>query len=184
MAQLPENATVTVEAGEALNGMHEYFLDNIPRNGLDAGFAVLGTGAALPVSGEIIKVTTSEPIDLSGLVVEARDLDNKNLTFQLAAEPILVLPKVYRLASNYPNPFNPQTTIAFDLPEAQDVRLMVYDIKGRLIKELVSKQMEAGSHTVLWNGTDRSGHRMASGVYFYQINAGPLHETKRMMLVK
>ena len=76
------------------------------------------------------------------------------------------------------------TTIAFDLPEPQRVRLVIYDLKGRLIKELVSESMEAGRHSVVWNGTDRANRRVASGVYFYQIQAGPLNDTQRMLLVK
>jgi len=183
-ARLPDNVAVTVEAGPALADLQEVFLANIDRNGLDAGLAMLGRGAALPISGEIVRVTTSEPIDLTDIQIVARDLENKDLTFELGSDPILVLPRAYALADNYPNPFNPQTTIAFDLPESENVRLMVYDIKGRMIKELVSMPMEAGSHTVIWNGTDQSGRRVASGVYFYQINAGPLQQAKRMMLLK
>jgi flagellar hook assembly protein FlgD len=53
-----------------------------------------------------------------------------------------------------------------------------------LIKELVSESMEAGRHSVVWNGTDRANRRVASGVYFYQIQAGPLNDTQRMLLVK
>jgi hypothetical protein len=184
VGQLAEQVTLTIEPGAALTDEVPFFLENIDRHGLDAGFAVLGRDAVLPVSGEILKVTTSLEVDLSGVVIQARDAENKDLAFALGAEPLLVLPQAYRLASNYPNPFNPQTTIAFDLPEPQMVRLAVYDLKGRLVRELVSEAMDAGSHTIVWSGTDRSDRRVASGVYFYQIQAGPLKATKRMMLVK
>ncbi len=183
-AQVPEHVSVTLEAGSALGDLQDYFLDNIDRNGLDAGFAVLGQGVVLPVSGELLKVTTSEPVDLSAAAVDARSVDNQRLEFALSAEPIQMLPKAYSLGANYPNPFNPMTTIAFDLPEPQRVRLVIYDLKGRLIKELVSDSMEAGRHSVVWNGTDRANRRVASGVYFYRIQAGPLNDTQRMLLVK
>ena len=89
-----------------------------------------------------------------------------------------------RLQPAYPNPFNPQTTIAFDLPEPQGVRLAVFDVRGRRVRVLVDEAMSAGSHTVVWDGTDGQGRRLASGVYLYRIQAGPLNETRRMLLVK
>jgi hypothetical protein len=183
-AELPPGVSVTVEAGADLAGDFEFFLANIDRRGLDTGLAVLGADAVLPVTGELLRVTTSTEADLTGAFVRARDTQNESLAVNLSAEPIQALPDAYRLAGNYPNPFNPQTTIAFDLPEAQRVRLVIYDLKGRLVEELISEPMEAGSHSVVWSGTDRSGRRVASGVYFYRIQAGPLQDTRRMMLVK
>ncbi len=181
---LPEGVSVTVEAGSALTESLPYFLANIDGHGLDAGFAVLGQNAVLPVDGEILRVTTSDPVDFSGVSIQTRDADNQKLGFDLSSEPLQVLPTAYRLANNYPNPFNPQTTIAFDLPQPQNVRLVIYDLKGRLVKELISESMAAGAHSIIWNGTNRSDARVASGVYFYQIQAGPMSDTKRMLLVK
>ncbi len=183
-ANLPEGVAVTVERGSALGQNPEYFLANIDRNGLDAGFAVLGNQAVLSVVGEILRITTSRDVDLSSALIVARDKDNQELEFGLSTEPLQVLPAAYRLAHNYPNPFNPITNISFDLPKAQDVRLVVYDLKGRLVSVLVNEALEAGNHSLIWNGTDRNAQRVASGVYFYQIQAGPLKDTKRMLLVK
>jgi len=93
-------------------------------------------------------------------------------------------PLVYGLAQNFPNPFNPQTEIRFDLPHAGSTRLRVYDLRGRLVKDLVSGHMGAGNHSVVWKGRDNGGRQVASGVYYYKIDSGKFSETKRMTLVK
>jgi hypothetical protein len=89
------------------------------------------------------------------------------------------LPNDFSLAQNYPNPFNPTTTIDYDLPQAADVKLQVFDIIGREVDLLVGGRQEAGHHSVIWDGADRS-----SGMYFYKIQAGDFSETKKMLLLK
>jgi hypothetical protein len=181
---LPENATVEISAGDALAGNIPHVLANDAGNGLDIGFAILGQNQVMPGNGEILRVTTSEPIDLSQISLKVRDAANEDLEYELTAEPLVVLPSVYKLADNYPNPFNPQTTIKFSLPEGQDVRLEIFDIKGHRVNVLVNEAMPAGNHSVVWTGRDRNGRMVASGTYFYRIQAGPLNETRRMLLVK
>ena len=91
----------------------------------------------------------------------------------------------YALEQNVPNPFNPMTTIYFELPEATSVRLQVYDISGRLVRSLLNgATLGAGRQDVIWNGRNDSGQQVAAGVYFYHLNAGSFNETKRMTLVK
>jgi PKD repeat protein len=90
-----------------------------------------------------------------------------------------VRPEEYALDQNYPNPFNPTTTLSFKLPEASQVELVVFNIVGQKVATLASGYFEAGEHSVKW---DARGN--ASGVYFYRIQAGPMVETKRMMLLK
>jgi flagellar hook assembly protein FlgD len=90
-----------------------------------------------------------------------------------------------RLHDAAPNPFNPQTTIAFELPNEQAVSLRVFDISGRLVRELVAGEtMTMGRHETVWNGRDNTGRRVASGTYFYRLEAGEYSETKRMALIK
>lgn len=90
-----------------------------------------------------------------------------------------------RLYANFPNPFNPQTTISFDLPSEMAVNLRVYDVSGRLVKNLVDSEVyQSGSHEAIWNGRDEAGMHTASGTYFYRLEAGGYVETKRMMLLK
>lgn len=94
------------------------------------------------------------------------------------------LPTVLALHDNYPNPFNPMTTIKFDLPKSSHVNLAVYDIAGRLVKTLVNEVKPAAAHTEVWNGTDRTGRRMASGTYYYVLQTEGFKSTHKMMLVK
>jgi hypothetical protein len=95
------------------------------------------------------------------------------------------LPETYWLSCNYPNPFNPQTTIAYDLPGEATVTLNVFDASGRLVRELVDGEvLTAGRYETMWNGRNDAGRQVASGVYFYRLEAGVYSETKRMVLLK
>ena len=84
----------------------------------------------------------------------------------------------------YPNPFNPTTTIAFTLPVSSDVRLAIYDARGRELRRLLAGYRPAGEHAVVWDGRDEAGRTLPSGVYVYRVNAGDLESTGRMLLVK
>jgi hypothetical protein len=88
------------------------------------------------------------------------------------------------LYQNVPNPFNPQTTIGFNLPETAGVWLSIYDLTGRHVSTLVNGDVPAGEHRIRWDGRDGNGDQMASGVYLYQLRAGSFVETKRMVLLK
>lgn len=94
------------------------------------------------------------------------------------------LPREFSLTQNYPNPFNAGTQISYNLEKNSRVDLSVYDILGQKIATLVNAEQSTGTHQVTWNGTDEGGHEVASGVYFYKLNADGVSETKRMMLVK
>ena len=86
---------------------------------------------------------------------------------------------------NYPNPFNPETTIHFSLMEAGKVRLRIYDIKGRTVNTLINGNMDKGTQTVDWLGTDSQGRKVSSGVYFYRLErAGEPARTKKLILMK
>lgn len=94
------------------------------------------------------------------------------------------LPTEVTLLGNFPNPFNPATTIAFDLPQAMSVRLRVFDLRGRLVKTLVDETREAGRQEIIWNGTNASGSPVASGIYLYQLDTPEGSRTGRMTLSK
>lgn len=94
------------------------------------------------------------------------------------------VPTTYALAQNYPNPFNPSTEISFGLPQASAVELAIYNVLGQNVRTLVNGKMEAGSHTVTWDGRDGSGSQVSSGVYFYRITANNYSATKKMLLLK
>ena len=86
--------------------------------------------------------------------------------------------------SNYPNPFNPTTTINYSLKENSKVSLKIYNIKGQKVKQLFNDQLSAGEHSVIWNGTDNNGKSVSSGIYFYKLRTANFEKTKKMILMK
>ncbi len=95
------------------------------------------------------------------------------------------LPKAYALNQNYPNPFNPSTTINFALVKAGKVNLSVYNVLGQKVATLLNNELAtAGTHAVKWNGLDDTGNKVASGVYFYKLEAGNFTSVKKMILMK
>lgn len=100
----------------------------------------------------------------------------------LADEGAIV--RTSRLVGNYPNPFNPVTTIRFELAKVQEVKLVVYDVIGREVTRLLNGPQQAGVHKVLWNGRDTRGNTVSTGVYFYRLTAGKYSKTMKMILMK
>ncbi len=89
------------------------------------------------------------------------------------------------ILSNFPNPFNPTTTIKLSIPEESKVELTVYNIKGQKIKTLVSDQLTVGQHSVIWNGNDEYGDSVSSGIYLYKLNVnGGIETVKKCLLLK
>jgi hypothetical protein len=105
-------------------------------------------------------------------------------TLSSASDVPEVLPERFALNPNFPNPFNPMTTISFDLPEQSRVDLAVYSLKGELIATLLSRDFTAGNHEVTWNGTDQNGRAIPSGMYFAHLVAGDYRQTRSMVLVR
>jgi hypothetical protein len=93
-------------------------------------------------------------------------------------------PAVLSLEQNQPNPFSPQTSIRFALPQRADVRLAVYDVQGRAVRQLAAGTHAAGRYDVTWNGRDAQGDRVAAGVYFYRLTAGEETLTRKMTVLK
>lgn len=93
-------------------------------------------------------------------------------------------PAIAVLHQNHPNPFNPATTIRFELAAKGPVALRVYDLRGQLVATLVDEERDAGSHSVMWNGLGDHGHRVNSGVYFYRIEVGDYVATRKFTLLK
>ncbi|NHZ87289.1 MAG: T9SS type A sorting domain-containing protein [Planctomycetia bacterium] len=95
-----------------------------------------------------------------------------------------ISPKGGWLKQNYPNPFNPSTTITFDLSEDTNVKISIYDMTGRLIRQLVNQTMTVGSKTINWDGKDEAGNPVSGSVYFYNLQTGDYSQTKKMVLMK
>ena len=101
-----------------------------------------------------------------------------------AALALQTLPTAFALADNFPNPFNPATTIKYALPQAADVELTVYNVVGQPVRTLVAEHQSAGRYVVEWDATDDSGHSLSSGMYLYHLQAGEFREVKKMLLLK
>ena len=99
-------------------------------------------------------------------------------------EEIASAPTQFELGQNYPNPFNPSTTITFTVPRAGEITLSIYNLKGQLIRTLVSGAVAAGHHKVVWDGTDSKGIKVATGVYVYRLEAKDFVATKKLVLTK
>jgi flagellar hook assembly protein FlgD len=88
------------------------------------------------------------------------------------------------LDQNYPNPFNPETRISFSLPEASNVELNVFNIKGQLVKTLVKGVYSEGKQNIIWDGTDNNNLKVGSGIYFYKLKTEKESISRKMLLVK
>ena len=104
--------------------------------------------------------------------------------FPTSIAVLSTLPNKFELANNYPNPFNPSTTIEFSVPEQTDVKIAVFDVTGTLVTELVSEVFGAGTYRTVWNAKDNFGSHVASGLYIYRMSAGNFTQAKRMIFVK
>jgi flagellar hook assembly protein FlgD len=93
-------------------------------------------------------------------------------------------PKTFTLQQNFPNPFNPETSIAFTLPVAEQVTLTVYNINGNAIRTLADAKLLAGRHSVSWNGLNDLGFPVSSGVYICRMEAGDFSSIIKMSLFK
>lgn len=94
-----------------------------------------------------------------------------------------VLPDEYALSQNFPNPFNPTTNFTLSLPEASDYAIRIFNVAGQLVRSF-DGHLEAGEHTITWEGNNNQGAKVASGVYFYKAEANGFTETRKMMMLK
>ena len=95
-----------------------------------------------------------------------------------------LLPLRPDLEQNFPNPFNPSTSIPFALPSVAQVRLSVFNVLGQQVRTLLDREVEAGYHRMAWDGRDDAGRQAGAGVYFYLLESGYFLQTRKMTLVK
>ena len=129
--------------------------------------------------------------DIEDTVIEITDSQTYDSEFGFnrlalpAPVQLQTRPAAFALANNYPNPFNPETTIKYALPQAADVELTVYNVVGQPVRTLVAEHQSAGRYVVEWDATNDSGHSLSSGMYFYRLEAGgEFLEVKKMLLLK
>jgi len=184
----------TENAGEGLlntgSGQDPLFLASSRDPGQIAVGAMKIDGEAANGNGRIVELTfraqqTPLPSDFQVTDAILIDLDGSvDAVTNIEIGSLKPMPNDYALDQNMPNPFNPATTIGYQLPNAAPVRMVVYNLLGQQIKTLVNEQKDAGYYTVSWDGTDDLNRQVASGIYLYRIQAGAYSHTQRMLLLK
>jgi hypothetical protein len=135
--------------------------------------------------GDHVEVVVSATVD--GVAYEGKDeirVLARGIAARTAQQPGQKLPTRLAVHPNAPNPFNPTTTIRFELPQATTVELAVYAVDGNLVRRLVSRSLPAGYHEATWDGRDERGQLVSSGIYLYRFNAGRETITGKMTLAK
>jgi len=133
---------------------------------------------------------SSDKNGFTGSITIAYDLRDKNGAILSSGviehrlEITSSIPGEYSLKNNYPNPFNPATTIEFDIPVSGKVILKIFNLLGEEITTLVEEEFEAGRHSVKWEGLNNAKELVSSGVYFYSIKAGSFSAVKKMILIR
>ena len=149
-----------------------------PGGSVDVAVNFDATGVAVGPHDGLLQVLSDDP--LTPVVAVPVTM----MVSDLSAVGDLPLPRVTALGQNVPNPFNPQTKIDFALPREARVELKIYDVRGALVRTLVSGNLDAGNHSVIWQGHDDRDQRVPSGVYFYRLQTGNDVLTKRMTMIK
>lgn len=169
------------QGGPTLALSAEHGVLDVALVGLRAG-GISGTG---PVARAVFRVVGEGAANLQLNDPTARDRNNKAVLINAEAPTEeIVRPRVSALHPNYPNPFNPSTTISFDLATQGRVRISIFALDGRLVKTLVDGVYTLGRHEQVWSGKDNDGRSVASGTYLYRMEGPGILQNRRMLLVK
>jgi hypothetical protein len=186
------NALESVTASRDLGGKaSEHFFGTIERESgvVEICLAALGVNTPFDYTGEVARIVVRETTEGSVALktVDLRDLNNNGSRVALpgGGGETPFIPVTTALMQNHPNPFNPTTTITFDVATAGDVRIEIYDVSGTLVRTLVNEEKGVGRHTAIWDGRDANGDQVHTGVYFYRMTApGYTSQAKKMLLLK
>ena len=175
------------ELADMTKGLQIYygFRDGLLKIGI---IDIYGEHSISPGEGALITLRL-KGTDISSLKISKAILVDQNTNAFLANvvekfETATSLPDQYSLHQNFPNPFNPETQISYDLPKDSWVKLSIYNIRGQKVRTLVDGVEAAGHKTVIWDGTNEEGDQGASGVYFYRLEAEEFTATKKMVMVR
>lgn len=167
--------------------LNAYIMSDIPD--IEAGLKEISFELWLPqLKGSEKRKVDYELVNNSSqeITYSSANLSNigNYLQVNLADSDIPVIPKALALYDNYPNPFNPETTISFDLPSETNVKLEIYNIKGQKVKTLKNGLLQAGNHKLVWDGKNSNSDQVASGLYFYRLVTDKKKLTRKMILMK
>jgi len=174
------------------DGAGNYYLPDVlaPYGGDATGIFVYDTGYG---AGNRVEYDDCKIVFLGFGFESINSADDRNLLMQRVIEWLVPgstsvtdgqLPQQAALYQNVPNPFNPQTTIAFSLPQESHVRVEVYDMTGRLVRVLADEMRTSGEHSVIWDGRDSAGSRVASGTYFCKMSSDDTAFSRKMTMLK
>ncbi|MYA21710.1 MAG: T9SS type A sorting domain-containing protein [Gemmatimonadetes bacterium] len=158
---------IEIPAG-SITGTMNFYVDPVADN-LEEGDEIIRLiGTIDGLEGGEVEITLSDPG-----------------ASEAAKTAVQTRPEAFALADNFPNPFNPTTTIRYALPQAADVELTVYNVVGQPVRTLIAEYQSAGRYAVEWDATDDSGHSLSSGMYLYRLQAGgEFLKVKKMLLLK
>jgi len=146
---------------------------------ISGGPFILDPGDSVEIAFAI--VLADDQIQLFDRAISAREIYMAPTSTDIVNS---ALPSGYKLMQNYPNPFNPSTRISFNLPQAQTTALEIYNVLGQQVSRTNLGYLEAGLHTLEWDGKAETGEAVSSGVYFYRLLAGDFIKTRKMMLLR
>lgn len=156
----------------------------------DLTVEIMGTSVTVSINGTLgrtqVILEYSESLFGAAGVILAREDTVLNITSVRNPDPVS-LPAEFSMSQNFPNPFNPSTTITFEIPQLyanSNVNLSIYNLRGQKIRSLVTANMAAGIHAIQWDGKNDIGQNVASGLYLYRLTAGDFAETNKMLLLK
>jgi hypothetical protein len=121
------------------------------------------------------------PIDRFEIAINVRDFMGHIINCSCTPADA---PKAFRLAQNFPNPFNPSTTIKYDMKAKGLVTVRIYDVAGRLVRTLVNETKDAGAYSAVWDGRNNIGADVASGIYFYKMETSAFSATKKLVMLR
>ena len=151
-------------------------------NGLTSGEPVSGRGLLAEFDFRLLGGSTEAAFDLSEGYVASSGSEVRAVAQLNSAH---LMPRQFALHANFPNPFNPSTSIEYALPEAAEVELAIYDVLGQKVQTLVAHQFQgAGYYRLTWDGSDANGHAVSSGIYFYRLATQNFTQTRKMILLK
>jgi len=182
--------TVTFELNFDTKVAEVVGLANTPKDWLTAYSVENGVVKVVMAGVSPITASNLGELDLRMKNKEARVQISGNATINnlesrtLATMTVGQVPTNFALEQNFPNPFNPSTTIKYQIAEPTKVAISIYSIDGQLVNTLVNEAKDAGYYQVVWNGTNSYGKQVASGMYIYRIDAGNFVSTKKLMLMK
>jgi hypothetical protein len=150
----------------------------------DNPFVHFGLGTATRIDSVVIRWTLGQRQVLTGVAIDKYHNVKEPGASGIGGQLGNGIPLACELEQNYPNPFNPTTVIRYQLPTESNVRLVVYDVLGREVNELVNERKTTGVYQVAWDGKDRENRSVGAGVYFYRIEAGSYMMMKKMILLR